>query len=63
MIMNCGATLKCVTGVPKAEKREKIKHICRNNGPRFSKVGKICKPTDLSNPEEIRRKLHQITSL
>lgn len=65
--MSCGTTLIGIIKVPKAGKREKIKHICRNNSPRFSKFDKIYKPTDPSSPsvpqaQEIRRKRYHITS-
>lgn len=50
MILRVGTTPICVSGVSSAEKREKIKHVCRNNGPRFSKFDEIYKRTDLSHP-------------
>ena len=47
--VNSGITPIYVMGVPKAEKKGKIKHIYRNNGPKFSKFDEIHNPIDPSS--------------
>lgn len=57
--VNSGITPIYVMGVPKAEKKGKIKHIYRNNGPKFSKFDEDYKLRDPRNSANSKYKKYE----